>query len=228
MTYNSFKCPYCGSFVPKTRETARCGYYSFDVLRANFGHDVQNLQHHDAFAYELHFNHCPNCNNVTVFAVGFGEKVKGDFIPLAPRSHARQFPDFIPQAIRSDYEEACSIVNLSPKASATLARRCLQGMIRDFWGITENNLSRAIQDLQNKVTAAQWAAIDALRKIGNIGAHMESDVNLIIEIDSGEAEQLIKLIELLLDKWYISRHDEEELLKSITQINEKKQNDRHP
>jgi hypothetical protein len=46
-------------------------------------------------------------------------------------------PDYIPEQIKDDYYEACSILNLSPKASATLARRCLQGMIRDFWGITK-------------------------------------------------------------------------------------------
>ena len=41
---------------------------------------------------------------------------------------------------------------------------------------------------------------------------MEKDVNIIVEIDNGEAEKLIKLIELLMEKWYIARHDEEELL----------------
>lgn len=53
---------------------------------------------------------------------------------LIPPSGAKAFPDFVPAAIRADYEEACLIVDLSPKASATLSRRALQGMIRDFWG----------------------------------------------------------------------------------------------
>ena len=54
---------------------------------------------------------------------------------LIPSSTAKTLPDYIPQQIRNDYQEACSIRNLSPKASATLSRRCLQGMIRDFWEI---------------------------------------------------------------------------------------------
>lgn len=53
---------------------------------------------------------------------------------------------------------------------------------------------------------------------------MEKDVNIIVEIDNGEAEKLIKLIELLMEKWYIARHDEEELLSSIVEIKKEKDN----
>ena len=84
-------------------------------------------------------------------------------------------------------------------------------MIRDFLKIGGKNLYEEIQQLEGKVTPQQWKAIDGLRKIGNIGAHMESDVNLIIDIDDGEAKKLQKLIEMLLDKWYIARYEEEKL-----------------
>ena len=63
--------------------------------------------------------------------------VVGDLVKrwrLIPESDAKVFPDYIPQQIREDYVEASKIKELSPKASATLSRRCLQGMIRDFWG----------------------------------------------------------------------------------------------
>ena len=55
---------------------------------------------------------------------------------------------------------------------------------------------------------------------------MESDVNTIVDIDEGEAEKLEKLIELLMEKWYIARHDEEMLLQDITAISEEKQEER--
>jgi hypothetical protein len=54
---------------------------------------------------------------------------------LVPESTARVFPPYVPKQILQDYGEACRIANLSPKAAATLARRCIQGMIRDFWRI---------------------------------------------------------------------------------------------
>lgn len=169
---------------------------------------------------------CSNleCRKVTVLAMNSHSRNR--VCDIIPKKVFRQFPDYIPQQIRSDYEEATCILNGSPKAAATLYRRCLQGMIRDFWGITKNKLADAIKDLEGKVSVAQWNAIDGLRKIGNIGAHMENDVNMIIDIDEGEAEKLGKLIELLMEKWYIARHDEEALLQDISAISEQKQNER--
>ena len=65
-----------------------------------------------------------------------------------------------------------------------------------------------------------------LRKIGNIGAHMEKDVNLIIEIEPDEAKKLLRLIEMLIEKWYITRHEEEELLNEIVGIAKSKEDKR--
>src|SRR4051812_26791478 len=68
-----------------------------------------------------------------------GKKIE-DWI-LVPESRAKPQPEFIPAPLRADYFEACRIRDLSPKASATLARRCLQGMIRDFCGIAKGRLT---------------------------------------------------------------------------------------
>jgi Domain of unknown function (DUF4145) len=129
---------------------------------------------------------------------------------LIPSSRARVFPDYIPTALRDDYREACEIRDLSPKASATLSRRCLQGMIRDFWNIKKSRLKDEIDDLQGKVDVNTWDAIDAVRQIGNIGAHMEKDVNVIVDVEPEEAQLLIELIETLFEDWYIDRHDKQE------------------
>ena len=99
-------------------------------------------------------------------------------------------------------------------------------MLHDFWNIHEKNLNAEITTLKNKVPTSQWNAIDGLRKIGNIGAHMEQDVNSIIEVDASEAQKLNRLIELLIEKWYISRHDEEALYAEICAVSEEKQNQR--
>ena len=55
---------------------------------------------------------------------------------------------------------------------------------------------------------------------------MEKDVNLIIDINEGEAQQLINLIELLIKQWYLDRHDADELCKNVTAINQQKQTQR--
>jgi hypothetical protein len=68
-----------------------------------------------------------------------------------------------------------------------------------------------------------WNSIDATRKIGNIGAHMEKDINLIIDVDPEEASILIQLIELLIIEWYVYKHERELKLKSIIDISQTKE-----
>ena len=140
------------------------------------------------------------------------------------RPYVHDFSEYVPEAIRRDYEEACLIRILSPKASATLSRRCLQGMIRDFHGVKrKRNLKQEIEAIKNKIDPQIWNAIDGLRKIGNIGAHMEKDVNLIVDVDPEEAQKLIKLNELLFREWYINREERRKLVQEVADIGKQKQ-----
>jgi len=141
---------------------------------------------------------------------------------LIPPSQAKTFPDYVPKPVRDDYLEACLIRDLSPKASATLSRRCLQGMIRDFWKLSKPRLVEEIAAIKDKVDGTTWKAIDAVRSIGNIGAHMEADINLIVDVDPNEAQTLIGLIELLIKDWYVARQDREERLAAIIKISDEK------
>lgn len=147
---------------------------------------------------------------------------------LIPPSSAKAFPEYVPRPIVEDYTEACLIRDLSPKASATLSRRCLQGMIRDYWQIKKDRLIDEIKELKDRVDPTTWMAIDAVRGVGNIGAHMEKDINLIIEVDPREAAQLIGLIELLMTDWYIARHNRQERLKGVIAIGEAKKAEKEP
>jgi hypothetical protein len=147
---------------------------------------------------------------------------------LIPPSSAKVFPDYVPQPIREDYEEACVIRDLSPKASATLSRRCLQGMIRDFWGIKKARLKDEVAALEEKIDPMTWKAVNGVRTIGNIGAHMEKDINIIIDVDPQEAQLLIGLIELLVKDWYVTRHQREERLKGIIDLGAAKDAAKNP
>ena len=133
---------------------------------------------------------------------------------LLPASFARPQPGYIPGPLRRDYEEACAIRDLSPKASATITRRCIQGIIRDFCGISKKRLIDEINELRERVDNGNApagvqldtvVAIDHVRSIGNIGAHMEADINVIVDVDPDEAQKLIELVELLFDEWYVAR-----------------------
>jgi hypothetical protein len=129
---------------------------------------------------------------------------------LLPRSRAKPQPDYIPEPIRTDYEEACLILNDSPKASATMSRRCLQGIVRDFWQIPENkrgNLGAELSAIKDKVASSTWDAITTIREVGDIGAHMEKDVNFIVDVEPEEATLLLELIEILFQDWYVDRQN---------------------
>lgn len=214
----NWKCPYCGNF--STIQDGKNRYSNSDTL----------LRDSDLGSIRLHYYQivCPNhdCKK-NAFSVSLNKydpvlpATTGKQIfawDLLPDSHAKPQPEYIPQVIRSDYQEACKILKLSPKASATLSRRCLQGMIRDFFKISKKTLSEEIKELKDKIDANVWEAIDSVRTLGNIGAHMEKDINTIIDVDINEAEVLIELIEQLFEEWYIAKYEREQRMNKVKQI----------
>jgi hypothetical protein len=150
---------------------------------------------------------------------------------LIPESMAKPQPDYIPLALREDYIEACKIRDLSPKASATLARRCLQGMIRDYCGIKKATLFDEINELRARIEGEKAPigvsldsveAIDDVRGVGNIGAHMEKDINHIVPVDPEEAQLLIDLLESLFEEWYVAREKRANRFSGIKALAESK------
>lgn len=217
-------CPYCShsSTITEQNQSGSLHYFNHN-----------NVENQELGVY-VNTIVCPNndCRQVTISAklghtiyssgrTSFSPPVIQSWL-LKPSSSALAFPDYVPLAVRQDYEEACSIVGLSPKASATLSRRCLQGIIRDYWKIVKGRLVDEIEALQEKIDPDTWDAIDAVRKIGNIGAHMEKDINIIIEVDPEEAQLLIELIETLIKDWYVARHKRQEHLVKIKAAAESK------
>lgn len=216
-------CLFCGCAVPNHENTFREDEHYFLIRRPHFASE-ENLS--DKITIQT--MNCPNCHKVSIDIVGVGSQFPNRIMHFNPISLSKAYPDYIPQTIRSDYEEAHAILNLSPKASATLSRRCLQGMIRDFWEISKARLVDEIDALKDLVDPSTKKVLDALRKLGNIGAHPEKDVNLIVDIEPNEARKLLKFIELLMQKWYIERHDNEQLLQDILDLDKDKQNQRKP
>ena len=219
-----YTCPYCNRSTTITDSN-----YSDDIHYL----DKDNKQGMIGLKTVVIICPNPNCKEISIEAKLYKAKSNYYDVPtvigdplinwsLKPNSKSKVFPNYIPEAILSDYEEACKIVNLSPKASATLSRRCLQGIIRDFWEIKPGRLVDEIKAIERNVDPTTWEAIDAIRSIGNIGAHMEKDINLIIDVDPNEAELLIKLIEMLIKDWYITKFEREQQLKKIANIAESK------
>lgn len=218
------QCPYCSNHFTPTELDAQSEDFVFNIKDNRFDWKKLVITH----------TVCPNneCKN-TILSVKVVGVISGSdgFLGsssilfdgnIIPQGKIKKYPDYIPEQIREDHEEACKIADLSPKAAATLARRCLQGMISDFHKTKSDQLKKAIDELKDVIEPALWEAIDSVRQIGNIGAHMEKDINTIIEIDPDEAKKLIGLIELLFEEWYIRRHERQQKLDAIKGIAEEK------
>lgn len=226
-----WECAYCGHKQLEDDKNAALQDHALHIGATDLGH----------IGVLVLAKRCLNdaCNKLTLM-VGYGENYynrnSGQYETnknlyevwhLLPASSAKPQPDYIPEAVRQDYYEACKIKSDSPKASATLARRCLQGMIRDFCGIVKPTLFKEITTLESQLadgTAPKGvddetiAAITAIRKLGNIGAHMENDINVIVDVDPNEAQSLIELIEMLFTDWYVARHKRQQRLVAIQEI----------
>lgn len=235
-----YDCPYC-----QTKQIVQNAQYHTETVHIDVS---KNCEGKIGFTVEAISCANPDCaktvlygalRNITLFPSGHISSEKDPFETwsLRPQGMARPLPDYIPQAIREDYTEACRIRDLSPKASATLIRRCLQGMIRDFCGISKGTLHKEIESLREAVnsgTAQRGVsdesvdAIDRIRSIGNIGAHMEKDIDLIIPVEPDEAQLLIELTEMLFDEWYIAREKRAARFSAIKDLAESKQELRTP
>ena len=216
---HKYICPYCGAdnyihphyetWYPPNKSFSR---YPQDDTERNAGRTSYNLCCSNESCRK------PMFVSISNFSSQIEIKLYGSYI---------KYPDYIPAQIRADYEEASQIMDISPKAAATLFRRCLQGMIRDFWGIKKDRLCDEIAALKGVVADKQWESIDALRKIGNIGAHMEKDVDRIVDISFEEAVKLKSFVEFLLGQWYVNRQREDQFNSDLTAISSDKQEKRN-
>lgn len=59
------------------------------------------------------------------------------------------------------------------------------------------------------------SSMSSMPQGGNIGAHMEKDINIIVDVEPDEAQLLIGLIEQLIDDWYVDRENRRTRSKSI-------------
>ena len=221
-----WKCPYCGHAQIVTDAT----YNQADVPIFN------DLSKHGLIGGKVISTVCSNeeCKEISLeFALhNVVDTQSGHRLTrarlhswtLLPESSEKPQPGYIPEPIRKDYKEACGVLDLSANASATLSRRCLQGMIRDFCGIEKRTLKEQIDHLREMVAEGNaprgvshdtMEGIDTVREFGNIGAHMAKDINLMIDVEPDEAQALIRLIEMLFEDWYVARHERERKLKEL-------------
>ena len=169
MSEFNWVCPHCEHAVTISDERYTADNHTLDIENSDGRCTLRSI-----------FIVCPNhdCRKFTltaelrhsVFNNTRGEILQGKLNQwaLIPATSSKHFPDYVPNVILNDYKEACLIRDLSPKASATLSRRCLQGILRDYWEVKPDNLVKEIEQIKDRVDHITWDAIDAVRKLGNI------------------------------------------------------------
>lgn len=206
---NKIRCTKCSNEIP-----LRSPFYKKIQLSADLSFIPPSIE---SSFLTLHSVHCSNCGTFIIRASVKSLDIS-DSVPITPPSWARALPDYIPEDIREDYEEAYAISHVSPKASVALSRRCAQNIIRDFWKIKPDDFQKEIQKLNDIIPAPVIDALHALRLIGNKGAHSEKNSSIKIELTFDYAKALLDFLELLFDEWYISQHERNNCLNYIQKI----------
>ena len=232
-----WQCPYCGYFQVLQENS------NFRNKESSSDYDLVSISKYGEIGFRLCSIAClnPKCKELSLEIdlaktvdshEQFGVKSFTNTIKswsLMPDSRAKPQPDYIPQNIREGYNEACKIADLSPRASAVLARRCLEAMIKDFCKIkSSKNLAKMIKEVEEKantipgITEELIEAIDRIRTRGNIAAHIQQPTNELTDsISKEDAYLLIELLEMLFQEWYIASHKRKERLSKIKKENTK-------
>lgn len=191
------RCPYCGvSFSWSSREAELVGA------------DINGIR------IEVEHANCPACRRLIIQLVKVGDPEFGvstnerGRMMVYPRSTGRPpCPPEVPKEVCSDYTEACLVLRDSPKASAALSRRILQHILREEAHIQAADLAREIDAVMasGALSAQLAASLDLVRTVGNFAAHptKSTATNAIIEVELGEAEWNLAVIEELMDFYYV-------------------------
>jgi hypothetical protein len=167
--------------------------------------------------WDLEKNICPACgkmtlklNNVTLTGPSNPPRRKINSQDLIyPKNILKaKCPDGVPVEIAEDFNEASIVLNISPKASAALSRRCLQTILRDIAKVKSSDLSKEIDEILARKELPPYLAdaLDAVRHIGNFATHpiKSKTTGEIVPVETGEAEWLLEVLEELLTFYFVS------------------------
>jgi hypothetical protein len=195
------QCPYCLRYINVSRSEHLIGkdidgiWWSIDYNCTSCGKKVIRLirlnKTSDGVSPILNPGHCQ------IDVLSYPKGINRSPIPIE-----------VPSKYADDYKEACLVLSDSPKASAALSRRCLQTLIEDEYNIPNSSLNQEINTLvsQNILPSEISDLLHSLQWVGNFAAHPQKDSNTrsIIDVEVGEAELCLEIIESLFDFKFVS------------------------
>ena len=161
--------------------------------------------------WQAQWQTCPACQRITIVLERFviwrdGAKRNRSFL-VYPKGGARPVPPEVALPYRQDFNEACAILNDSPKSSAAISRQCLQLLFKTESRTAANDLAGEIDELLDSKVLPSYLAesLDAIRKICDFTAHPIKSTNpgTIVDASPGEAEWLVDVLEGLFDFYFV-------------------------
>jgi hypothetical protein len=192
------QCPYCLKH-----------FHSKPVEYRLIEHPLKN--------YKLHKEVCPECHAFSLYLVTYSTAIVSSKVIESdldkelvwPKTTIpRPVPTEVPSEIASDFKEAIIVQSISNKASAALSRRCLQHLLQDANPtMPKGNLAKEIDWVLTNGNLPSYIRtdIDAIRNLGNIATHPIENrlTGEIVEVEPGEAEWLLNVLEALFDFYYV-------------------------
>jgi hypothetical protein len=203
------KCPHC-----------EVSFHDDPVL-----HELEYPKVKDFYSnkkWRIEYQRCPNCKKLVISLINYHycqffndaadvmdeyEEIDSNLLIYPKSSSQPSCPDEVPKEYAADYREACEVVDISPKASAALSRRCLQLILRDKAGVKHGDLSKEIQEVLDQGTLPPYLSqhLDAVRNIGNFAAHPNKckTTGEITSVEPGEAQWCLDILEGLFNFYFV-------------------------
>ncbi len=234
------KCPHCTKEIHFQYNEAHA--YLYDEEESSPSEENQETEQNDDLedvedkGFDIAHGFCPSCSNLIVlvrdgtYIVLRGEgkldKISSEVIVYPKNINHQKLAPEVPDEFSNEFDEAASVLDASPKASAAISRRLLQKLLHEKFGIKARNLDKEIEEFISRKDLPSHIseAVDAVRSIGNFAAHPIKNTNTgeIVEVESGEAEWLLEVLESLLDFAFVQpekfRKRKDELNKKLEAI----------
>jgi hypothetical protein len=137
-------------------------------------------------ASNIFISQCYSCGNIAIW--------KHTAIIYPPHRYEIEPNPDLPDDIRADFDEARTVLDLSPRSAAALLRLCIQKLCKHL-GEPGENLNKDIGSLVNKgLNPRVQKALDIVRVVGNNAVHPGE---LDLRDDRVTAAKLFELVNLI-------------------------------